>query len=78
MEQQMNIRLEDTTSVVCEKCKEQLFREIVLIRKASRFITNRAQDSMVPIPVFSCIKCNHINDDFLPPQLRSDYVEVVE
>jgi hypothetical protein len=78
MEQQMNLRLEDTTAVVCEKCNGQLFKEVMMIRKVSRFITNQPQDTMAPIPVFACHECNHVNDEFLPPTLRSDYVEVVE
>ena len=77
-QQQMNLRLEDTTPMECNKCKGQLFKEVTLIRKASRFVTNMPQDSMVPIPVFACHLCNHVNDEFLPPMLRSDYVEIVE
>ena len=62
-QQQMNLRLEDTTPIECDKCKGQLFKEVTLIRKASRFVTNMPQDSMVPIPVFACIT----NGPFSPP-----------
>jgi hypothetical protein len=77
-QQQMNIRLEDTTPIVCEKCNGQLFKEVTLLRRASRFVTNMPQDSIAPVPVFACTKCDHVNDEFLPPMLRSDYVEIVE
>ena len=78
MEQQMRLDFSQTTSITCEKCKGQLFKEVMLIRKASRFVTNAPQDSYVPVPVFACTKCEHVNDEFLPPMLRSDYVEVIE
>ena len=79
MEQmQQKLDINQTTPIECDKCKGQLFKEVMLIRKVSRFITNAPQDTMVPIPVFSCHKCNHVNDEFLPPMLRSDYIEVVE
>jgi hypothetical protein len=75
---QQKLDITQTTAVECDKCKGQLFKEATLIRKVSRFITNMPQDTMVPVPVFACYKCDHINDEFLPPTLRSDYVEVVE
>jgi len=78
MEQQMRLDISQTTAITCDKCKGQLFKEVMLIRKASRFVTNAPQDSYVPMPVFACTKCEHVNDEFLPPMLRSDYVEIVE
>jgi hypothetical protein len=77
-QQQMRLDLNQTSPVICEKCGCQLFKEVTIIRKASRFITNAPQDSYVPIPVFACTKCDHVNDEFLPPQMRSDFVEVIE
>ena len=78
MEQQMKLDISQTTAITCDKCKGQLFEEVMIIRKASRFVTHAPQDSYVPVPVFACTKCNHVNDEFLPPMLRSDFVEVVE
>ena len=78
MEQQIKLDISQTTAITCDKCKGQLFKEVMIIRKASRFVTNAPQDSYVPVPVFACTKCEHTNDEFLPPMLRSDYVEIVE
>ena len=78
MEQvQQRLDISQTTPIECDKCKGQVFREVTLIRKVSRFITNTPQDTMVPVPVFACHKCYHVNDEFLPAPLRSDYVEIV-
>lgn len=78
MEQQMNISLDKTTGITCDSCKNNVFQEGVLLRKASRFLTGTAQDALIPIPVFACSKCGHVNNEILPPQLRSDFVEVIE
>lgn len=78
MEQQMRLDLSQTTPIICEKCNGQIFKEVMMIRKVSRFITNQPQDTMVNIPLFSCHKCDHVNNEFLPEALRSDYVEIVE
>jgi len=68
---QMNISLDKTTGVLCDQCKNPAFQEVVLLRKASRFITGTAQDAMIPISVFACNKCGYINEEFLPMQLRN-------
>jgi len=66
----LNISLDKTTELVCDECGNLAFQEVVLLRKASRFITGTAQDAMIPIPVFACSKCGHVNEEFLPMQLR--------
>jgi len=68
----LNITLDKTTSVVCEKCENEVFIEGMMLRKASRFVTGTSQDALIPIPVFSCSKCGHINEEFIPMQLRNN------
>ena len=62
----MNVALKDTTAIACEECQNEVFQEGVLLRKVSRFVTGTAQDALMPIPVFSCAKCGHVNADFMP------------
>ena len=71
MEQQLNISLDKTTGMSCDECGNEIFQEGVMLRKASRFLTGTAQDALVPIQVFSCAKCGHVNEEFLPLQLRN-------
>ena len=72
---QMNISLDKTTGITFDKCDNNIFIEGMLLRKASRFITGTAQDAMIPIPVFTCSKCGHVNEEFLPMQLRNNQTE---
>jgi uncharacterized Zn finger protein len=67
----MNITLDKTSGVSCDECSNEVFQEGVMLRKASRFITGTAQDAIIPIQVFSCIKCGHVNEEFLPSQLKN-------
>ena len=62
----MNVSMKDTTPVVCEECGNNIFVEGVMLRKISRFVTGTAQDALMPIPVFSCGRCHHVNDEFMP------------
>jgi len=72
---QMNISLDKTTGITCDECGWNVFQEGVILRKASRFITGTAQDAMIPIPIFACSKCGHVNEEFLPIQLRNNQTE---
>jgi uncharacterized Zn finger protein len=67
----MNITLDKTSGVVCDECSGEVFTDGVMLRKASRFITGTAQDAIIPIQVFTCVKCGHVNEEFLPLQLRN-------
>jgi uncharacterized Zn finger protein len=74
----MNISLEDTTEITCDECGSATFHEAVMLRSVSRFITGTAQDGMMPIPVFACDKCGHVNEQFLPKTQTSPDISSVE
>jgi uncharacterized Zn finger protein len=66
----LNISLDKTTPMTCDECQHEVFQEGVMLRKASKFLTGTTQDAVVPIPVFACAKCGHINSDFMPKELQ--------
>ena len=72
MSEQMNVNisLDKTTELKCDRCDNPAFIEGVLLRKSSRFLTGTSQDAIIPIPVFVCSKCGHVNEEFLPKQLK--------
>jgi uncharacterized Zn finger protein len=71
MEQQLNISLDKTTGVSCDKCQNETFIEAVLLRKASKFLTGTHQDALIPINIFACSACGTVNEEFLPIQLKT-------
>jgi len=67
MEQpQFNIDLSQTTPIHCEKCHHDHFTEVNLIRKLSPMLSPNGQPALIPIQVFACTKCGHVNEEFLP------------
>jgi hypothetical protein len=38
------------------------------MRKLSALLSPTGQETMIPIPVFACAKCGHINKGFLPKE----------
>ena len=65
---QMNIDFSQTTAEVCEKCENDTFQQAYRMRKLSALLSPAGKETMIPIQVFACIKCGHINDAFLPKE----------
>ena len=68
---QPRVTMKDTSEVKCDECGNTAFTEAVMMRKVSRLLTGAPKDSYVPIPVFLCSACGHLNDEFLPAELKS-------
>lgn len=69
-QQNVNISMEDTVAVECSECSSMYFEQALHIRKASGLLTGQAKPSYMPIPVFRCVDCGHINSEFLPKEIR--------
>ncbi len=67
----MNIDLKKTTAIVCDKCEAGVFIEGLMLRKANKFLVGTQQDALIPLPVFSCLACGHVNEEFLPEPLKN-------
>ena len=66
----LNLTIDQTQSVQCEQCDHNVFEEGLIIRKASGILTGTGQTSYMPIPIFACQKCKHVNSEFLPKELK--------
>ena len=65
---QMNIDFSQTTAEVCEKCENDTFVQVYRMRKLSALLSPTGQETMIPIQVFACAKCSHINKGFQPKE----------
>ena len=65
---QMNIDFSQTTPEVCEKCENDTFQQAYRMRKLSALLSPAGKETMIPIQVFCCAKCGHINKGFLPKE----------
>lgn len=64
----LNISLDKTIPVACDECSHDTFQQVLKLRTASKFLVGGDQDMLIPIPVFACSKCGHINDQFQPKE----------
>ena len=65
---QMNIDFSQTTPEICEKCENETFQQVYKMRKLSALLSPAGQETMIPVQVFCCAKCGHINKGFLPKE----------
>jgi hypothetical protein len=65
---QMNVDFSQTTAEVCEACENDTFIQVYQMRKLSALLSPTGQPTMIPIQVFACAKCGHINKGFLPKE----------
>jgi predicted nucleic-acid-binding Zn-ribbon protein len=71
MQQNINVDINQTSGVTCEECGGIYFDQALVIRKASGLLTGTGTPAYIPIPVFSCKKCGHVNGEFLPKEVQS-------
>ena len=65
---QMNIDFSQTTAEICEECGNDTFVQVYQMRKLSALLSPTGQETMIPIQVFACVECNHINKGFQPKE----------
>jgi uncharacterized Zn finger protein len=70
-----NVKLSDTSEVKCDKCYCSAFTEAVLMRKVSPILTGQAKPGYLPVPTFACAACGHVNEEFVPEELRTGIIK---
>ena len=55
-----------TTAVTCDECNGEKFRPVLFIRRLSPLASPDGQEHLIPVDVFECTSCGHVNDRFNP------------
>lgn len=71
MQPNVNVDINQTTGVKCEECGGIYFEQALIIRKASGLLTGTGKPGYIPIPIFKCSGCGHVNGEFQPKELQS-------
>ena len=62
---QEQIDISKTSPIKCGKCENPTFKQTLLLRKMSALVSPNGQEALVPVQVFACEKCGHVNSEFL-------------
>ena len=65
-----NIDLTHAKTLECEECGCKGFKQTLMLKKLSALISPSGQEAMVPVAVFACEKCSHINKEFLEADIK--------
>ena len=68
----LTVNMSQTTAVTCESCGNETFQQVYRMRKLSALLSPTGQPTMIPVQVFACVKCGHINPEFLPKEETND------
>ena len=61
----MQLNLDAATDISCDECNANTFDQVFMIKRISPLVSPNGQEIMVPMPVFKCSSCGHINQAFL-------------
>tara|TARA_Y100000310_G_C20088115_1_gene536969 strand:+ start:109 stop:345 length:237 start_codon:yes stop_codon:yes gene_type:complete len=69
-QRQMNIDMSQTSEMRCGKCENPTFKQSMMLRKMSAIVSPNGQATIIPVAVFACEKCGHVNEEFLNSELE--------
>ena len=65
-----NVDLTHAKTLECEECQCQAFKQTLMLKKMSALMSPTGQESIVPVGVFCCEQCGHINKEFAEADIR--------
>ena len=71
-QQQLNAQiaasLKNANDIKCEKYESVYFSPVFTIKHLSALISPVGKDINIPLQLFRCADCSHVNEDFLKQQ----------
>ena len=61
----INVDLTLANNMECDECKNTEFVATFIIKNVHALMSPTGKDTLVPVQIFKCGKCNHINELFL-------------
>ena len=65
MNQNINIDLNNVDNIKCDECENETFIPAFVIKQVSALMSPNGRETLIPIQLFKCSKCGHINEKFL-------------
>ena len=65
-----NIDLTHAKDIRCEKCDGVGFRQTMMLKKLSPLVSPNGQEAIIPVGVFACDSCGHVNKEFAEADIK--------
>jgi len=66
-----NIDLTHAKDILCEKCEGVGFRQTMMLKKLSPLMSPTGQETIIPVGVFACDSCGHVNKEFQEADIKA-------
>ena len=57
-------KLKEATNITCDECNNKYFDRVFEMKRISPLLTPTGQPVLVPIQLYICTECQHINKEF--------------
>ena len=65
-----NIDLTHAATMECEECGCKGFKQTMMLKKLSALLSPSGQEAIIPVGVFCCEKCGHVNKEFQDAEVQ--------
>jgi len=65
-----NIDLTHAKTLECDKCEGKGFRQTMMLKKLSALLSPSGQEAIIPVGVFACDACGHVNKEFQEADIK--------
>ena len=62
--QQISFNLNEATDVPCDECGSLHFMPVCSMKRLSALLSPSGEEMLIPVQLFACISCKHINEEF--------------
>ena len=65
-----NVDLIHAKTMQCEKCQCKAFKQTMMLKKLSALVSPTGQEAIIPVGVFACDHCGHVNKEFAEAEIQ--------
>ena len=65
-----NVDLTHAQDIICEKCEGKGFKQTMMLKKLSALVSPNGQEAIIPVGVFACDSCGHVNKEFAEADIK--------
>ena len=67
---QVNMDFNSLEDMKCDQCGDLRFEQVFILKRVSALMSPSGKAGVMPVGVFACLLCGHINAEFIP-QMKS-------
>ena len=61
----LNVNLKDAETIKCPVCESMFFREVMIVKRLTKFLTGAVTDIPAPVPIWRCDDCGEPLREFV-------------